>query len=65
MRTGESAQLKRICNSGSATAEKIAQRVVDVNRRLNDGLREQADLLRRDNGINVTELEAAKGRKSV
>ena len=51
-------------NSGGATAEKIATKLVDVNRRLNDELREQADLLRRASGVNVTELEASKGRKS-
>ena len=52
-------------NSGSATAEKIATKLVAVNARLNDELREQADLLRRVAGVNVTELEAAKGRKSI
>lgn len=52
-------------NSGSETAEKIAQKLVNVNARLNDELREQADLLRRVSGVTVTELEAAKGRKSI
>jgi len=52
-------------NSGSETAEKIATKLVAVNARLNDELREQADLLRRVAGINVTELEASKGRKSI
>ena len=52
-------------NSSSATAEKIANKLVTVNARLNDELREQADLLRRASGVNVTELEASKGRKSI
>ena len=52
-------------NSGSETAEKIATKLVAVNARLNDELREQADLLRRVAGVNVTELEASKGRKSI
>ena len=52
-------------NSGSATAEKIAEKLVDVNARLNEELREQADLLRRVAGVNVTELEASKGRNSI
>jgi hypothetical protein len=52
-------------NSSSATAEKIAGKLVTVNARLNDELREQADLLRRASGVNVTELEASKGRKSI
>ena len=52
-------------NSGSETAERIATKLVAVNARLNDELREQADLLRRVAGVNVTELEAAKGRKSI
>ena len=52
-------------NSRSATAEKIATKLVNVNARLNDELREQADLLRRVSGVTVTELEAAKGRKSI
>ena len=52
-------------NSGSETAAKIAQKLVDVNARLNDELREQADLIRRASGVNVTELEASKGRQSI
>ena len=52
-------------NSGSATAEKIATKLVAVNARLNNELREQADLLRRVSGVNVTELESSKGRNSI
>ena len=52
-------------NSGSATAEKIARKLVDVTARYNEELREQADLLRRVAGVNVTELEASKGRNSI
>ena len=52
-------------NSGSETAAKIAEKLVNVNARLNDELREQADLLRRVSGVTVTELEATKGRKSI
>ena len=52
-------------NSSSNTAVKIAGKLVDVNARLNDELREQADLLRRAAGVNVTELEASKGRNSI
>ena len=52
-------------NSSSDTAVKIAGKLVDVNARLNDELREQADLLRRIAGVNVTELEASKGRNSI
>jgi hypothetical protein len=52
-------------NSSSETAAKIARKLVDVNARLNDELREQADLIRRASGVNVTELEASKGRQSI
>ena len=52
-------------NSDSETAAKIANKLVDVNARLNNELREQADLLRSASGVNVTELEAAKGRNSL
>ena len=52
-------------NSSSETAAKIARKLVDVNARLNDELREQADLIRRVSGVNVTELEASKGRQSI
>ena len=52
-------------NSSSDTAIKIATKLVDVNSRLNDELREQKDLLRQAAGVNVTELEASKGRKSM
>lgn len=63
-KTALKANLDRF-NSSSATAEKIAKRLVDVNGRLNDELREQADLLRRAAGVTVTELEASKGRNSI
>lgn len=52
-------------NSSSDTAVKIANKLVDVQARLNDELREQRDLLREAAGINVTELEASKGRNSI
>ena len=52
-------------NSDSETAARIALKLVDVNARLNNELREQADLLRRAKGVNVTELEASKGTKSI
>ena len=52
-------------NSGSATAEKIARKLVDVNARYNEELREQADLLRRVKGLSQTTLEESKGVKSI
>ena len=52
-------------NSGSATAEKIARKLVDVTARYNEELREQADLLRRVKGLSQTTLEESKGVKSI
>jgi uncharacterized membrane protein len=52
-------------NSSSEVAVRIAGKLVDVQARLNEELREQADLLRRASGVNVTELEASKGRNSI
>jgi hypothetical protein len=52
-------------NSSSDTAVKIADKLVDVNARLNDELREQRDLLRQVSGVNVSELEANKGKNSI
>ena len=52
-------------NSGTDTAAKIAGRLVQINQQLNAELREQKDLLRQVSGVNVTELEASKGRNSI
>ncbi len=52
-------------NSGTDTAAKIAGRLVTINKELNAELREQKDLLRQVSGVNVSELEASKGRNSI
>ena len=52
-------------NSATQGAANTARKYVEIQARLNDELREQNDLLRRARGVNVTELEAAKGRKSI
>jgi hypothetical protein len=52
-------------NSSTEEAADTAGAYVRVTARLNDELREQADLIRRARGVNVTELEASRGRKSI
>jgi hypothetical protein len=58
---------ERIANvrSESVEAARAANTIAQAQKRLNDELREQADLIKAARGTNITELEAAKGRKSI
>ena len=51
--------------TSDSKALNTARKLAEVQERLNNALRAQRDLIREAKGVNVEELEAAKGRKSI